>query len=132
MMKSEGVVIDSYAWIEYFKGSEQGRKVAPHIEGGHGLTSFVVVAELSAYYAHEKMEAWQERYRFIESKSAILELTLEIAKAAGRTRQEMRKERPKFGLIDALIYETAKSLKATVISGDPHFEGLPNVIFLKD
>ena len=51
MMKTEDYVIDSYAWIEYFKGSKKGQIVLPYIEGGHGLTPLVVIAELSAFYA---------------------------------------------------------------------------------
>ena len=132
MTKSDAAVLDTHAWVEYFSGSQKGRIVVPYIEEGHGITPLIVIAELSAYYSRENLASWGEDLRFIESKTAIVELTLEIAKVAGITRQRMRVERQNFGLIDAIIYETAKSLKATVISGDPHFEGLPNVIFLKD
>ena len=73
---------------------------------------------------------WEQNLRFIEARTSLLELNLEVAKKAGPTRQRMRQDRPKFGLIDAMIYETALSLKASVVSGDPHFEGLPHVVFL--
>jgi len=130
MMKTEDYVIDSYAWIEYFKGSKKGQIVLPYIEGGHGLTPLVVIAELSAFYARIGQALWEQNLRFIEARTSLLELNLEVAKKAGPTRQRMRQDRPKFGLIDAMIYETALSLKASVVSGDPHFEGLPHVVFL--
>lgn len=133
MMKTD-TVIDSFAWIEYFHGGIMGRQVVPYIEDGHGMTPLIVVAELSAFYAREglSMLDWEKDLHFIESKTALVVLTSDIAKRAGWTRQKMRQERPKFGLIDAIIYEMALSFKASVISGDPHFEGLPHVIFLKD
>ncbi len=132
MTKSNAAIIDTHAWIEYFNGSQKGQTVAPYIEGGHGITPLIVIAELSAYYARENLTSWEEDFRFIEAKTAITALTLEVAKAAGSTRQQMRRERQNFGLIDAIIYELARSLGATLISGDPHFKGLPNVQFLED
>lgn len=130
-MTKNNTVIDSFAWIEYFKGSDKGRQAASCIEGGNGVTPIIVVAELSAYYAREQISSWERDFEFIESQTALAELPVSVARIAGQTRQKMRKERPGFGLIDAIIYELALSLKATVVSGDPHFEGLPSTIFLK-
>ena len=130
-MTKNSAVIDSFAWIEYFKGSDKGRQAAFYIEGGNGVTPVIVVAELSAYYAREQINSWEQDFQFIESQTALAEFPVSVALIAGQTRQKMRKERSNFGLIDAIIYELALSLKATVISGDPHFEGLPSTIFLK-
>ena len=29
-------VIDSYAWLEYFRGTESGKKIRSYVEGGIG------------------------------------------------------------------------------------------------
>jgi len=131
MTKKTSYIIDSFAWIEYFRGSSQGGQAASYIEGGQGFTPIVVIAELSAYYARQKISSWERDCSFIEMKAPLIDLTSEIAKRAGIIRQKMRENCPKFWLMDAIIYETALSLKAWVVSGDPHFEGLANVIFLK-
>ncbi len=130
-MTKNSAVIDSFAWIEYFKGSNKGHQAASYIEGGNGVTPIIVVAELSAYYAREQINSWGADFQFIESQTALAELPVTVARIAGQTRQKMRKERSNFGLIDAIIYELALFLKATVVTGDPHFDGLPSTIFLK-
>ena len=44
----------------------------------------------------------------------------------------MRAERQRdFGLVDGIIWETARSREATLVTGDPHFRGLPLVVFLE-
>lgn len=130
-MTISNLLLDSYAWVEFFLGSPKGERVKNYLLSADCATPMIVVAELSAKYAHFPSIQWQERLQFIQDRTEILPLTLEIASEAGRTRQKMREERPRFGLADAVIYETAKSCERSVISGDPHFKGLPHVIFLE-
>ena len=40
-------IIDSYAWVEYFKGSEQGESAKDFIENKNSATSVITIAELS-------------------------------------------------------------------------------------
>lgn len=40
-------IIDSYAWIEYFRGSKMGEKVRLYIEEEYSVTPTVVITELS-------------------------------------------------------------------------------------
>lgn len=51
-------VFDSYAWIEYFRGSRKGERVRKYVEDGRGVTPMIVIAELSAKYS---MENWDFR-----------------------------------------------------------------------
>jgi len=44
----------------------------------------------------------------------------------------MRMERQVFGLSNAIILETGKVVCAPVITGDPHFKGLDNTIYIGD
>ena len=40
-------VIDSYAWIEYFKASPEGERAKKYVEGEGSATPVIVVAEVS-------------------------------------------------------------------------------------
>ena len=62
--------------------------------------------------------------------SVVYDLTMEIANLAGRTRKIMKESRPRFGLADAIIFETGQAVNAPVVTGDPHFKGLPDVIYI--
>ena len=39
-------VIDSYAWIEYFRGTRSGNIVSPYVESDRAATSTLTIAEL--------------------------------------------------------------------------------------
>ncbi len=123
-------VFDSYAWIEYFRGSESGEIVKKYVENKKGVTPVIVIAELSAKYYKENWDFWDSDLQFITAKSVIFDLTLDIASKAGEIRMKMRKERPNFGLADAIILETGNKVKAPILTGDPHFKGLSNAIFI--
>ncbi len=125
------LLIDSYAWIEFFLGSSKGEQVRSFLDKGNCFTPLIVIAELAAKYAAFHSALWRERFQFIQEKTEILNLTVEIASEAGRVRQKMRETRPRFGLADAIIYETARQHQMSVLSGDPHFQGLPNATFLE-
>ncbi|MDP6155471.1 MAG: PIN domain-containing protein [Candidatus Thermoplasmatota archaeon] len=125
-------VFDSYAWIEYFRGSPKGEKVRNYVENEKGVTPMIVIAELSAKYNAENWDFWEDDLHFIMSKSYIYNLNIDIAERAGKTRKIMRSKRRNFGLADAIILETGKAVSAPVITGDPHFKGLDNTIFIGD
>ena len=125
-------VIDSYAWIEYFIGSSEGKIVKEYVESKKSATPTIVIAELAAKYFREGwQDIWKQDYKFIRTKTTLCELTPEIAEAAGKHRDELKRDREGFGLADAIIYETAKALKARLVTGDEHFQGLANVIFIR-
>ncbi len=133
-MLSENIeyLLDTYAWVEYFIGSDEGKIVEKLIKSEKIYTSIISIAELSdKYYREGLTDEWEGRYKFIVSKSNIILCTMEIAKNAGPRKWELRKTIKKVGLADAIIIETAFQKELIVISGDPHFEGLDNILFLK-
>ncbi|MDI6708766.1 MAG: type II toxin-antitoxin system VapC family toxin [Candidatus Thermoplasmatota archaeon] len=127
---SYDAVIDSYAWVEYFRGTARGRKAKRYIESGACITPTIVLAELSDKYFREGYKIWERDLNFILAKTTIVELTKDIAVRAGKTKNIQRKNRPDFGMADAIIYETAKQYDTAVLTGDPHFKGLENVIYI--
>lgn len=125
-------LLDTYAWVEYFIGSDEGEIVKNLIESERFHTSILSVAELSdKYYREGLIDEWEDRYKFIISKSNIIQLTMEIAKNAGPRKWKLRKTIEKIGLADAIIIETAVQNGLKIVSGDSHFESLDNILFLK-
>ena len=116
-------VFDSYAWIEYFRGSEKGKKVKKFVEKKNSVTPSIVIVELSAKYHHENWDFWDEDLSFILSKSVIYDLNLDIANKAGQTRTVMRKDRARFGLADAIILETGRLVDAPIFHADETYPG---------
>lgn len=133
-MSSENIeyLLDTYAWIEYFRGSEEGEKVKGLIEQQIIHTSMISIAELSDKYHRENLiDEWRKRYEFIISKSNLLPCSLKIMKNSGFRKLQLRKKSQSIGLVDAIIIETAIQHNLIIVSGDQHFEKVDKVYFLK-
>ena len=120
-------VIDSYAWIEYFKGSKQGEAASRFIESEKAATSVISIAELSEKYLKEKKD-FQERLIFMIFKTKIINLTSDIALEAGKLNFENKKKIKDFGMADAIILATAKLVNGKVVTGDEHFINLNSIM----
>ena len=95
VLNSENIsyLFDTYAWIEYFIGSNEGKIVKQLLERENISTSIISIAELLDKYHREKLiNEWQERYNFIINKSTVLPISLEIAKKVGQRKWELRKQ----------------------------------------
>jgi len=87
----------------------------------------LTIAELERFYGTDK-ERMDHMVSTIRSRSLLVPVDLIIARAAGRVRREMKEG----GIADAIIYATALRHRAKVVTGDPHFRALPEVIFVGD
>ena len=130
------VVVDTFTWVEYLIGSQAGIKAKKFIDEGRSLTPSIVLAELRKWYLRE-IEAgrrsgreMQGHFAFIELATQIIPLDTSLALKAGELDFLMKKRIKGWPLADSIVYATAKSRAAQVISGDPHFEGLEDVIFI--
>ncbi len=121
----ETIVFDSYAWIEYFRGSKEGEEVDVIIKSNKEIiTPTIVMAELSDKYRRlDKEDVWQERKDFITLRSKINPLTVDTADEAGKIKKAKREEFKGFPLADGMILAIAGSEDALVLTGDPHMEG---------
>jgi predicted nucleic acid-binding protein len=130
-------IIDTYAWIEYFKASEMGEVAKEFIESEHSVTPTIVVSEISRKLrkdidlGNETREGRLRRLEFIRSTSRIVDLDFEIAVEAGEISENLKVETKGWGLADSIVLCTARSLKGKVITGDEHFRRLDNVVFVK-
>ena len=123
-------VIDTFAWIEYFAGSEYGEKVRVRIDGGQAITPSIVIAEFTDKYVREGMNP-RERLKFIRIKSMIVPLDDEVAEAAGKISAERRVRIKGWGLVDSVVLATARASGAKVVTGDEHFRDLDEAIMIK-
>ena len=130
-------IIDTYAWIEYFKASEMGEVAKEFIENEHSVTPTIVVSEISRKLkkdidlGNETREGRLQRLEFIRSTSRIVDLDFEIALEAGEISEDLTAEAKGWGLADSIVLCTARSLKGKVITGDEHFRRLDNAVFVK-
>jgi len=119
------LVFDSFAWVEYFSGSKKGEKVREFIEDRTTIyTPAICLTEITAKYLRENRNP-EERINFIEKRSITIPLDSEIARLAGRLKVEK-----KLHTTDAVIYATGIKKSSQIVTGDPHFKGLENVIVL--
>lgn len=123
-------VIDSYAWVEYFRGSEEGMIAKEYIEGKNCATASITIAELSEKYKRENKN-FEGDMNFITARTKILNLNAEIALKAGEINFNNKKKIKNWGMSDSIILATAKLLNAEVLTGDEHFQTLDGVIMLK-
>ncbi len=133
------VVIDSYAWIELFRGSETGEKVKKIISKAEEVyTSSIVLAEISRKYFREGFDprTVKDRVKLIERLSIIVHVKDNLAVESGKCFLELREYSRKMdmdspSLADAIILATARMMDAKIVTGDRHFKGLPETIWLE-
>lgn len=124
-------VIDAYAWIEYLEGSQKGEKVRGVIEDEGNLifTHKVTLSEVISVAKRRDLNA-EIAINAIIALSQFYEGDLSFFKEAGILHAELRKRISLFGLADTFVLLTARKLGAKVVTGDPHFKGFKEVLFL--
>ena len=132
------VVYDTYAWIEYFRGTDKGMKVRLLLEKG-GYTPTIVLAEIARKYMREgvTLEEIKKRLQYINVKTWIVPIDLDISLKAAETYLDLLEYAKKNklrtpSLADAIVYAIAIILDEELVTGDKLFENLPNVIYLGD
>ena len=126
MLTNYETVIDSYAWIEYFKGTSSGEKAREFVEKGSAATSAITLAELQEKYLREKWDSFEEDLKFITTKTAVIQLDRPISLLAGMINYQNKKQKKGWGMADSIVLATARISSAIVVTGDLHFEHLPD------
>ena len=132
-------VVDTYAWIEHFLGSERGVKADEILQNSDEIyTPDIVLAEIARKYVREGVEDTiiKSRLHQIDDSSNIVCLDTEIALSAAKCYIEMQANAKKMkltlpGLFDAVILATGRSLNAKILTGDQHFKNLPETLWLE-
>lgn len=128
------ILLDTYAWIEYLEGSEEGKGVKKVLENETDIyTALVSIAELSDAFHRGDVETkfdWSEILDYIQLNSIIVELNETEMASAGVLKVDRRKKSDDFGLMDAIILESSRKIDAELMTGDPHLTEEDNAIAL--
>ena len=123
------VLIDSWAWIEYWKGSRYAEWAAKFIEGAEtAIVSAINLAEI--YHAIQRdydEKTANNKTDTVSKRCFIINLDRQIALESARLKQQH-----KLGLADSIVLATAKSQNARVITGDKDFKHLQDTIYIAD
>jgi len=120
------VLIDSWAWIEYFKATSKGELSRKYIEGDEEIiVSTMNVAEIYNFLLKNMSKEADQHIEFILKASFVVPVSTEIALTAAKNKNKMN-----FGMADAIVLSTATANNANIVTGDADFIGLANVIFI--
>ena len=132
------IVVDAYAWIELLLGSQKGKKVDEVLENAAEVyTPSIVLAETARKFLREGNDEKMitEWLDIITSASTITQIDTTIALEAAKCQCELseRAKRSKQNtpsLFDAIVLATARINLCKILTGDEHFKGLPETIWL--
>ncbi len=129
MRDMDRLIVDSSAWIEYFKGGEKGLAVKKYIDGHELLTSSLSISEIIASFLRNNLPL-DAALAFLKVKSSIISIDFSIAENAGKLYHDLRKKNGKISLSDTICLEIAKKHNAKIITFDNDFREIPEAIVL--
>ena len=125
---SERYVVDSSGWIEYIGDGPKAESFAKYLDKPESvLLPTIVVYEVYKKLLREgtsrlAQEFLSGAFGFHER---IIDLDVSMAEFAARISIEC-----KLAMADAMIYVTARTCRATLITADFHFSGLDSVTLI--
>ncbi|WP_322999687.1 type II toxin-antitoxin system VapC family toxin [Castellaniella sp.] len=117
-------VVDTSAWIEWFIGSALGKSLGKRFPGKpQCIVPTIVQLELSKWLVRELGEDQADQAIAYTQKCVEVPLDTTIALLAADLHREY-----KLATADAIVYATARSQGAELMTCDAHFKGLPGVV----
>ncbi|MEK6868417.1 MAG: PIN domain-containing protein [Nanoarchaeota archaeon] len=123
------LIVDSSAWIEYLDGSPEGEKVRKYFKEKQLFTPANCVGEIIARAIRTGISVELVK-TVLNAQSTIISIDFEIGYQGGILYTELRKQKPKISLSDALTLAIAKKLNAKILTFDNDFQGLAEAIVL--
>ena len=121
------ILVDSFGWIEYLAGGQLAERYEEHLTNlAEVITPTIVLYEVYKKLRRERKE--EEALLVIAQimKTRIVPLTEEIALSTAEI--SLKHTLP---MADAIVYATAMKEACPVVTSDPHFKGLEDVIYLE-
>lgn len=119
-------LIDSSGWLEVFRGGPHADRVARLLtDPGEILTPTIALYEV---YKVLKRDASEEDALLAVAqmlRTQVVPLSETLALEAADTSLDHA-----LAMADAIVYATARSHNAELVTTDAHLEGLPGVVFL--
>jgi predicted nucleic acid-binding protein len=125
------MMLDTYAWIEFLKGTEKGEKVKEFLKNENCYTNIVSLSEIVEWCLKNNLFNNIEAY-MIKIKNGTITIFLDdiISLLAGKLNYERKKIIKDWGMIDSFILASAMINNLKILTGDKHFKDLSNVTFL--
>ena len=122
------VLVDTSAWIEWLIGSPTGEKVAEHLpEQADWLVPTMVQLELAKWLSREVGEDKADQVIAFTQVCQVVALDTEIALAAAEACRDH-----KLATADAIMFATARTKGAKLLTCDKHFAGLSGVTLIEN
>jgi len=121
------ILVDSFGWIEYLAGGKLAERYEEYLANlAEVVTPTIVLYEVYKKLRRERKE--EEALLVIAQimKTKVMPLSEEIALSA--TEVSLKRSLP---MADAIVYATAMKEACPVVTSDPHFKGLDDVIYLE-
>jgi len=124
-------IVDAYAWIEYLDGSVRGAVVRDIVEDVNNkiYTCAVTVAEVISKFVRKGYNP-EVAFEAITTNSIVINVGEKLSRAAGEIHAKVKKRVKDFGLADAYVLACALKYKIKVLTGDPHFKGIPEAVMI--
>ncbi len=121
------VLIDSWAWIEYWKGGKLAEAAARYIDGDEeSVVSTINLAEVYLWVARSYDDTTaEEKVTTMEKRCHVIPVERDVAVEAAKIKKKER-----LGLADSLILATARQVGGQVVTGDSDMKDLRDVVFL--
>ncbi len=132
------IIADAYAWVELFSGTTKGEFAKKRMEEAEAvITPDTVLAEVARKYLREgvKEETIRRRLSTILEASEPAYVDDDIAIVSARAYLQLEKTAKEVGLrkpslFDAIVLAVARKNGGKVLTGDEHFESLPDTIWM--
>lgn len=120
-------VVDTSIWIEWLINSPLSQSIAEIFpETTDCIVPTIVQLELCKWLTREVGEAEADQVIAYTQNCVIATLDTKIALQAAELHRQY-----KLATADAIVYATALAYDADLITCDAHFEGLPDVVFIR-
>ena len=125
---SDRVVVDSTGWVEFLGNGPKADAFAKYLEHPQSvLLPTIVVYEVYKKILREQGQNLAERFLSHALSFHEREVPLDVPLAALAAKTSLETNLP---MADAIIYATARSRQAELITTDSQFSGLPGVTLL--
>ncbi len=119
--------MDSSGWIEVFTRGPQVRQFRRYLDEADGiLTPTIVIYEVYKIIRREASEDEADRAAARLTDGIVAPLDDRLALYAADLSLQHG-----LAMADAIVYATARSWDAVLVTGDKHFEGLPGVEYVE-
>ncbi len=124
------MLVDSWAWIEAFDETPKSAFVRDALGKSRLYTSALSLAEVACWCVRNGHDP-QPYLTAIKSNAVVLEPDAKTCEEGVTQLPLLRRSYPRFGIVDSIIYATARIAGILLFTGDPHFRHLPGVKFIE-